>query len=213
MCQGCDWGIVWSVFNFICGLGIVIGHISLDPCAWLRILIGVAICWVAITHGCCDKFALAWFPFWEKSFIFMGCTFIFFSCGAWWRGCGNNGGKNDDNCPFVESFAGWILFFTFAVGVLYLIFGAIEYFGAASIPHPSPLAGCCGGGGGGSGGGSGGKQGGGDAENQNSGSGKKKGTGGGGGTKSGARKGTGTKSGAKKKKPKQPQNAMTNAYG
>eukprot|EP00484_Ammonia_sp_Unknown_P029636 CAMPEP_0197039066 /NCGR_PEP_ID=MMETSP1384-20130603/15927_1 /TAXON_ID=29189 /ORGANISM="Ammonia sp." /LENGTH=154 /DNA_ID=CAMNT_0042469607 /DNA_START=11 /DNA_END=472 /DNA_ORIENTATION=- len=154
MCNGgCDWGIVWSVFNFICGLGIVLGHFSLlDACAWLRVIIGVSICWVAITHQLCDQYALAWFPFWEKAFIFMGCTFLFFSCGAWNRGCWNDDNdRNNDNCGFFENFAAFFLWFTFVVGVLYLILGFIEFCGAASIPHPTPLVACCGGGGGGGG--------------------------------------------------------------
>eukprot|EP01083_Nonionella_stella_P068496 181888_1 len=147
-----DWGIVWSVLNFICGLAIVIGHLGVDdPCDWLRILIGISICWVAITNTICDQYALLWFPFWNKSFIFMGSTFLFFSCGAWKRGCNRHAHGHpsrdnpDNNCGFFENFAAFLLWFTLLVGVIYIILGFIEFCGAGSFPHPVPLEGCCGG--------------------------------------------------------------------
>ena len=142
----------------------------------------------------------------------MGCTFIFFSCGAWNRGCfiGNNASKDGpDNCDFFENFAAFILWFTFVVGIVYLILGLIEFCGAASIPHPTPLIGCCGGGGGGSTGD--GASGGGNT------AGKKKGGAGGrsnsGSTSGKKKKGTGGKKKKSKKGISNPRSAETEMYG
>eukprot|EP01083_Nonionella_stella_P026339 72440_1 len=79
--------IVWSVLNLVCGIFITTANIfwALDGifCGWYQLFFGVSIVWVSITTKCCDKYVLAWFPYWGN-FLFMGCTFLYLSCGAYY---------------------------------------------------------------------------------------------------------------------------------
>ena len=109
--------------------------------------------WLALTEQFCgDQFALKWAPLWNRSFLFMGCSFIFFCCAPWF---------GNDNSDGFESFRGFLRWFTFWVGIVYIIFGFMSLIPACnciSIPLPIPLLSpCCGGGGGGGGGSSGGR--------------------------------------------------------
>mmetsp|Transcript_69663 Transcript_69663/g.62484 ORF Transcript_69663/g.62484 Transcript_69663/m.62484 type:complete len:144 (-) Transcript_69663:95-526(-) len=132
----CNWGIVWSVLNLICGLVITVANVfwalSGFFCGWYNLFFGVAIVWVSITTKCCDKYALAWFPFWGN-FLFMGCTFLYLSCGGYACISGD--------CDWW----GFCFFFVAVVGVIYVILWLIKTLAGVGIPDPVPLESCCGG--------------------------------------------------------------------
>lgn len=138
---------------------------------------------------------MQWFPLWDQSFFFMGCAFIYLSCGGWAWAFGGKG-RDDDGW---RSFQGFMYFFIFVVGVLYLLFGLLVTFAGVGIPLPTPLSSCCGGGGGG-----GGRKStaGGDDERKTDGRTTTR-------KKSGSKKRTSTGGSKKKKKKKQPMNAST----
>eukprot|EP01083_Nonionella_stella_P318645 1165829_1 len=147
--MACDLGILWAILNLIGGLAITLRDLnmhfdSLFMCWLLRACIGITIIWVAITSQCCDGYMMVWFPKWNESFFFMGCTFIFFCCTPWhiW---------NDHHDDGWYTFRGILEFTTFCTGVTYLIIGFTEYFGCCGCPRPAYLIQCCGGGGGGGG--------------------------------------------------------------
>eukprot|EP01084_Bolivina_argentea_P151537 264487_1 len=133
----CDWGITWCVLNLICGLAITAANLfwALDGyfCGWYQLFFGVAIVWVSITTKCCDKYALAWFPFFGGNFLFTGCTFLYLACGAYW--CFGN------DCGWW----GFCFFFVFVVGVIYVILWLVITLAGVNIPEPKPLESCCGG--------------------------------------------------------------------
>ena len=95
-------------------------------CGWYTLFFGVAIVWVSITTKFCDKYALAWFPFWGN-FLFMGCTFLYLSCGGWW--C------IDGECDWW----GFFFFFVAVVGVIYVILWLVKTLAGVAIPDPIPL--------------------------------------------------------------------------
>eukprot|EP01084_Bolivina_argentea_P263540 446100_1 len=154
--MACDLGILWAILNFIGGFAITVRDLDFDFGSWflcwlMRMVIGISIIWISITSQCCDQYMLVWFPFWNQSFFFMGCTFIFFCCSPWniW----DDNGRNDDDW---RTFRGILEFITFCTGITYLILGVTEYFGCCGCPKPAYLIQCCGGGGGGSSGDGGG---------------------------------------------------------
>jgi len=129
--------LLFTILNLICGILIVIMAWDANVCSWFRILFGVAIAWVAITEQICDRLALVWFPLWNRSFLFMGGSYIFLACGGfWWLSSGAQG------------WTGFSYFVVWAVGVAYVIIGICELVGCCGCARPSPLLGGGGGGGG-----------------------------------------------------------------
>ena len=121
--------------QIIGGLAITLRDLNFDfidtlwLCMLMRLTIGISIIWIALTSQCCDRFMMTWFPFWHKSFFFMGCTFIFFCCTPW-------------GIEYVaDTEDGWIQFriilefITFCTGILYLILGVLEFFGCCNCMH------------------------------------------------------------------------------
>lgn len=135
----CNWGIVWSVLNIICGVAITVSNFywafsGENFCGFYQLFFGIAITWVSITTQCCDRFALAWFPMWGN-FGFMGCAFLYLSCGAYICIATNA------DC----SWWGFMFFFVFVVGVVYVILWLVKTLAGVNIPDPIPLEACCGG--------------------------------------------------------------------
>eukprot|EP01084_Bolivina_argentea_P220203 373232_1 len=132
----CDAGIIFGIVNFICGIFIILLSFFNDFCAWFRILFGVCICWVALTTAFCDQWALVWFPLWNRSFGFMGCSYVFLACGGYfWLSNGS------------EGFNGFAYFFVWAVGITYIILWILNTFCGTGCPLPTPLLSMCGAGG------------------------------------------------------------------
>lgn len=117
--------------NIICGICITVANFfwAFDAgfvCGWYQLLFGITIIWVSITKKCCDKYMLAWFPYWGN-FGFMGCTFLYLACGGYW--CINGG------CDWW----GFCFFFVALVGVIYVVLWIIKYFAGLNIPDCIPL--------------------------------------------------------------------------
>merc|ERR1712157_291341 len=93
--------IVFSILNLACGIMLVVVSFFNDFCSWFRILFGICIAWVAITSRGCDQWALIWFPMWNRSFGFMGSSYIFLACGGYLWLQGNQQGWNGF---FISSF-------------------------------------------------------------------------------------------------------------
>eukprot|EP00483_Globobulimina_turgida_P000799 UN00800 len=128
--------ILFSILNLLCGIFLIIISFYNDFCSWFRILFGVCIAWVAITSQICDQWALVWFPLWNKSFGFMGCSYIFLACGgyAWLVHDGS-------------SWNGFFYFFIWAVGIAYVVIYIMSLLNCCGCPLPVPLLECGGGGG------------------------------------------------------------------
>eukprot|EP01083_Nonionella_stella_P050605 134563_1 len=132
------WPLIFDILNLICGVCLILtGVFGGSLCSWFRLLFAISIIWVAITTQICDQYALYWFPLWNQSFGFMGCSYIFLACGGF--GWLSHGGGN---------WYGFCYFFVWAVGVAYCVIHVLGMLNVCSCPMPVPLMG--GGGGGGS---------------------------------------------------------------
>merc|ERR1711971_1115061 len=134
--------LVFSALNLACGIMLVVISLDNDFCLWYRIFFGVSIAWVAITTELCEHYALVWFPLWNRSFGFMGSTFIFLACG------GYNWLRNGS-----ETWNGFFFFFIWGVGIAYCIIWICQIVGCCGCPLPIPLLHTCRGQNGGGGGG------------------------------------------------------------
>jgi len=133
--------MIFSIINLVCGILIVVIAFDNNFCSWFRIFFGVCIAWVAITTQICDQWALVWFPLWNKSFGFMGSTYIFLACGGYyWLYYGS------------DSWIGFAYFVVWAVGIAYCVIWLCMILNCCGCPLPVPLLESCGSGGGGGGG-------------------------------------------------------------
>ena len=129
-------GIVWNIFNLLCGIFIFAwSFFFFQIRSVVHMIFGILIAYLSVTHKICDSYALQWFPFWEN-FLFTGCTFIYLSLDLFY--------VNFDSAFFY----GFAQLFVFAIGVMYVIFWPLVRFGNISIDAPVPLITLCGGDGG-----------------------------------------------------------------
>merc|ERR1712039_254620 len=106
----------------------------------MRLTIGISIILIAFTSQCCDRFMMQWFPYWHRSFFFMGCTFVFFCCTPWVIE------TIDDTEDGYIQLQIILEFITFCTGILYLLLGTLEFFGCCNCNKPTHLMSSCAGG-------------------------------------------------------------------